>query len=372
MKKFTITFSLILFLITILGCQQNNSGQTETKKASAASQPTASAPTSSAAKFKGKTAKTVLGGDRDITLIIDPVPKRIIGAELIRLLSQPCFPSQEEEVFRMRVPSLEKFHISKVWHNTVIVTQLDAPATASIEAHPFLEQTQLDQARQDGIALFHQEGVWVYGQDVFFIVARDSASLAENGLDLGQKIVDIILGKINLKVSRELYADGLDPDIMAKLDTNYDWRMDVPRFYSLHKESAEDRVMMFRFRNRDPLIDRIITVHWGPAGSKPMTAKRVRQLRDDIMLDYSAGDLVSDNFLDAATVTFAGHDAVRLDGNWDNDKDLIGGPFRTYGFVDKTTDTYYIVDYFLLAIAMKKEPKMRQLNVIVNTFLLDK
>ena len=53
-----------------------------------------------------------------------------------------------KRLLKIRVPELEKFHVSKVWNNTIIVTQLDQPETVAIEAHPFLDPTYLEQVKK--------------------------------------------------------------------------------------------------------------------------------------------------------------------------------------------------------------------------------
>lgn len=312
--------------------------------------------------------QTVLGGARDITLLIDPAPKALIGEEIIPILWRPLFPSNEEDVFNVRIPELEKFHFTKLWKNVILMFQLDQRGIVANEVMPYLSDEVVNQIQQDGIVLLEKPSVWSLGQTVFIIAARDSAAIKAQGEAYVREAVDRIELTLNQSIAKELYQRGLDKDIVASVEQKYGWTIKIPLHYSLYKESSDDQVVMFRFRERDPLIDRLLTVHWGDASGMELTNQTVRAVRDRIMGKYSEGDYVVDLFLSFEPINFDGDPGILMEGNWNNDKDTIGGPFRTYFFIDEATNTYYMVDYFVLAIGMKKEMLMRQLDVIARTF----
>lgn len=365
MKKIVLLISIIL----LFGCQK-----TEQPQPAAQNQPTStetkSESTPISIKVPEEIAKSPLGGARDITVLIDPLSQRILGEEFVEILYRSRFPAHPEDVFKVRIPEAERVPISKTWQNTLAIALLDHDGPVSNEIRQMMSAVMIDEVQQKGIELYQLESVWAYDQTVFFLVARDTLALAEEGLKLADQAVAAIEAELDRKTMTELYSDGTNPDF-DNLADKYGWSIEIPRFFQLYQESAKERVLMFRKRDRDPLIDRMITVHWGPAQGRKMTAEWARQLRDDVMGRFSKGDVADTAFLEENSVMFAGHEAVRLDGNWKNDKDLIGGPFRTYAVVNPATGNYYLVDHFILAIGMKKEVHMRQLNLIANTFRVE-
>ncbi|OQY27146.1 MAG: hypothetical protein B6244_11445 [Candidatus Cloacimonetes bacterium 4572_55] len=311
--------------------------------------------------------KSVVGGARDITLLMDPASESLIGKEIIQTLRLSRFPSRIENTFKVRKPALEKYHISKLWYNAVLVFQMDSPATVAIETEKYLTADEKATIDREGILSIYRESVWSFGQHVYFLVARDSVALLKKGDSYARRIVADIEARLNKDMADEIYQYGLNDERVEQME-KFGWRFDLPSDYSLYKQSEGDRAMMYRRRNLDPLIDRIITVHWGPATEVELTEDRMKQMRDKILAKYSSGDYVGESFLFFRKCRFSGRDALMMEGNWKNDKDMIGGPFRAYLFIDQETSRYYMVDYYVLAIGQKKDRLMRQLEIIISSF----
>ena len=73
-------------------------------------------------------------------------------------------------------------------------------------------------------------------------------------------------------------------------------------------------------------------------------------------------------YTDARNVEFLGRPAVVLEGLWENDEKMAGGPFRNYTFYDKESGRIYQIDIAVYYPAGKKETFLRQLDVMARTF----
>ena len=67
-------------------------------------------------------------------------------------------------------------------------------------------------------------------------------------------------------------------------------------------------------------------------------------------------------------VDFNSRYAIRLDGVWQNEKHVMGGPFRSYGFYDENDGRLYMIDLAVYAPGERKYQYIRQLDGIASTF----
>jgi hypothetical protein len=87
-------------------------------------------------------------------------------------------------------------------------------------------------------------------------------------------------------------------------------------------------------------------------------------------LTYLQGDEVVSERVREHDVDFRGYRARKLDGHWENEAKVMGGPFTTYCFQDTATGTHYMVDYNVFAPGRRKWPITGQMEWIVQTFTL--
>lgn len=95
------------------------------------------------------------------------------------------------------------------------------------------------------------------------------------------------------------------------------------------------------------------------------------QKRDSLTKIYYDGDYIFEDSIiqtKEKVVDFNGRYAIRLDGVWQNDKNIAGGPFRTFGFYNKGDGRMYLVDCAIVAPGERKWPYMRQVEAMAYTF----
>jgi hypothetical protein len=106
-------------------------------------------------------------------------------------------------------------------------------------------------------------------------------------------------------------------------------------------------------------------VHWIP-GDVPLTLDAWEPILARTLLVYNDGDEVLTERTRVFPDRFQERPALKWEGIWQNEKYVIGGPFRAYAF--HREDTSYLMVGILFAPGQDKVYALRQLEGMMNTF----
>jgi hypothetical protein len=111
---------------------------------------------------------------------------------------------------------------------------------------------------------------------------------------------------------------------------------------------------------------RWLRIHYGPSGDAPQRSEEWLALRDSLLFAERNGDRVLAERAGAGPGDFQGEPCVLLEGIWQNERYLMGGPFRSYGLL--RGKRYYLIDLSVYHPPAGKLPALRQLMAIATTF----
>jgi hypothetical protein len=160
---------------------------------------------------------------------------------------------------------------------------------------------------------------------------------------------------------RIMLKKDVQQDTARYLQQQYGWRIMLPEGFE-GIEDSENKVALFR--TEEPA--RIVLVHWRDGFKDELTPETCLALRAEIAWNYYDEDRIDYEMTTAAQTTFMGRAAVKLDGIWQNEKHLNGGPFRSFCFLER--GRFYLIDVVLFAPGAEKLSHMRELEAIAHTF----
>ena len=111
---------------------------------------------------------------------------------------------------------------------------------------------------------------------------------------------------------------------------------------------------------------RWLWIHYGPVDEAPTEPAGWLRLRDALLHEERRGDLISPKHSKAHPGEFQGRPCVVLEGVWQNDDFLMGGPFRGFGLI--RGERYYLIDLSVYHPPAGKLAALRQLEAIAMTF----
>lgn len=299
-----------------------------------------------------------------------------ISVQHTYLKTFPVLP-QPEPSFLLRQSTYKKFDndISKRYRNIVfsVSKEMDSDLLSFIKIQ--LENKELLNRIEDSeFAIFTLKDVWAKPQNVIFIVANDKETLQKNIVEQDERVKNIILKLENEHLYKYIYKLGENKEISKKVKDKFSLKMILPKEYYLsyeeedfawiRKETADlsSNIMIYNF----PFDGDINNVDW-------------KKYALDIRL-YLGQNYISSQVPDSYMILEDFHAPVvqRLTENddkilvetralWKIKNDFMGGPFINYFWINKETNTLYMIDGFVHAPRNPKKQYIRQLENIFST-----
>ena len=199
-------------------------------------------------------------------------------------------------------------------------------------------------------------------------VSSNIPTLEKNIKEQGDDIFNIYDENLNIQVFKSLFDKLEQKDIENRLLERHGWTIRVQHDYFVAVDSTEIRYVWLR--RFDP--QRWLSVYYEPVDDPSILSKEwLLEKRAEFSKSFYKGDYVYQDTLikvTEKTVDFNGRYAIRLDGVWQNDEEVMGGPFRIYGFYDENDGRIYLIDLAVYAPGERKYPFLRQLVGIASTF----
>jgi len=305
------------------------------------------------------------GSLHEIAVIADPMEWSKVQGLLREGLERTVRTPREEKVFHLEWRSPEDFDFFKSWRNVLLVAQLDGEPQMAGLARSLLSEEVVRRIEGGEAYVFVKTDVWARDQVFVLIVAKGRGALMEKILDSRDELFVTLEEHLNRRVLEWVYERGEQQALEQRLLDRYGWTLRVPAGYVVEKELPEAHFVWMRKRTPD----RWIFVWWGPIEpGETVDAQWLRAKRDEIGTRFYEGDRVANEHMEVSETVINGKPAVKLSGLWENPEKAVGGPFRCYAVVDRRTDTVFVVDGAVYAPGIQKEPYLRQVDLIVQTF----
>jgi hypothetical protein len=286
---------------------------------------------------------------------------------LVASLERDVYTTRVEQAFQTELVWPQSFDRYDDFKNLFLVAALDEDRRAAELVRRVVGQSVYEEFARGERPYAVYSDVYAAGQTVIVLAAPDVASLVANVELHADALYDTLEGRVQSALLRLLYLRGRNPLLQHHLSNRADWRMEVPRDYEVEQDVVRNMVIAFT-----PSPQRWIFVQSLPLAAEAFTPETVLRLREENPRLYEDEIIVNDPSLDEEVTvrhtTFAGRDAIRLEGRWQTPSFVVGGPFRLYAV--HRQGRVYLVDFLVYLPAMDKYPYLRQLEAIASTFEL--
>jgi hypothetical protein len=299
------------------------------------------------------------GKKTEIITVCDEATYNLIEKSLDSALLRIIYTPTKEYIFSINVVSPDQFPIYQYRRNIFVVGRLGTPLIDSLLAPEARKRVASNDAY-----IFGKEDLYAEGQSVLIVAAPKSDMLTGIIESDSNIIFNYFAEGVRKRLKNDLYEDGYQEDIVERLRVRYRFSIRIPPGWQFVEEDAQGRFVKFMRRNPD----RVISVHWENEPRDFLTKEEAIGIRNNIGENYYEGDFVDSKRTKFYFVKFHGIKAQKLDGIWQNDEKVMGGPFRLYLF--SANNKFYFIDMHVFnpEFPPNKWYWLQQLELIVDTF----
>ena len=317
------------------------------------------------------------GGDRnlpsvgsysDVLLISETGKSSPQVREFVQGLAHPIhYVFEDENEFNVFHLDAEGIEGNTDARNIVFLVRIDEPGSLRNRVTRELGRDYLARTREEGHLLLYKQDFYARDQDVYYLLMANRAEqeyvLARLAPTLRQRLRDS---------TRERYRHYLLRDRENKgggkyLWQNYSFTLRFPADYHLLQERRDLRAI--ELHRTDP--SRGIAVFWrNEVTEAPSLADSSALLawRAEVVDTLYHGDTMLEGESVFAKIVLGEHDALRVQGVWQNERDMTGGVFITYFVHDTRLQRLLAVDLIVYAPGLAKHPYVRELEALASTF----
>jgi len=309
--------------------------------------------------------KEAVGREVVVTVVADPeVYKQVapaLSAALERIIRTP-WPEQHFELVQLPPEQLSKIAVRP---SIIMIGLLDKNDKTSKQVRAMLPEGMDEQVRAGKSFVFRREDPWAKNQILLVLAGTNADSLIGQIGANEDYLFNVLRRNLLKRTKNQMFSELEQKDIAEDLLEKYGWQVRVQHDYHLWKEYAHDNFVMLR----RTAPERWFFVKWIESTDPSIiTREWVLKQRYNIGQKYYEKDTIPDTMMTTREVDFNGRWALELQGLWENNEKLAGGPYKSYTFYDEEMQRIYMLDMAVFAPGRSKEELIRQLEVMARTF----
>lgn len=305
-----------------------------------------------------------VGSYRRITVLSDSREWRLHGEELLEQLGQRIYTPSLEYIYNVDPVPFDKLKQVKYRKILFFIANLNSNGMVSSFVKENLDQQSIQLAEKEGGKIFFVRDFWAKDQVLIFLVAPERETVMDVFQEYKEDTYSILDKFYTKNVRQGLYNYGEQVDLERKIYKKYGWHFRIPRGYEIIGDHPEDNFIWFRKRSPD----RIMFVHWEDAPKSKLTKEYCLEKRDELTFKYYDEDLMVRDKTEIKETEFNGMPGYVMEGFWQNEKYLVGGPFKSYCFYSEKEGRIYMIDTNIFAPGESKYIQQKRLEIIAHTF----
>ena len=306
-----------------------------------------------------------LGHNYEIYVVADKAEWDSLGTEIKEILEKTTITPQLEKVFEVIHVDPAHFRDYLDRRNLLIVSALEPRSPADDLLMRALDKDVVEKIKSGQEYLFVARDQWAIGQFIVILASKDIPTLKANIEVFPDFIYDLFYTERDRRYKEELFW-RTESVLERKLRKDVGWTLKIPPRFKIEAEDPSvDRLVWLR----RTYPDLNIFVHWQAVdGPQALTSMWVDEKIRWIGAKYYDGATPVKDAVIYRRATFHGKPAVQVYGLWEITDKAMGGPFRAIAFYDPETGKIYLLYLVVYAPTHRKEPLLRRLELIADTF----
>ena len=304
---------------------------------------------------------SAVGPNDEISVFTNTPPGGPVAREIARIYGYEVEVVGREPSFYPELVPYVRFDGHKHVKNQIFAVDLSGDDRLARDMPGIVKRVDAGKLRTREPFRLMVRDLWAFGQTTLIAAAW-------SGEDLLRLLAESDSASLRFQfetavaenLPRTMFAMGEDRSLPARLAREFGWTMRLlPGFLAT---SDRDKNVV-KLNAPDPV--RLVFVHWVD-GAVPLEESSWSGTLERLLDVYNDGDYVLADRTDARSTHFQGEPAVRWEGVWQNDKYVMGGPFRAYAF--QRGGRSFLLVGLVFAPGHEKVPILRQLEGLFRTF----
>lgn len=213
--------------------------------------------------------------------------------------------------------------------------------------------------------VFQKENEWARHQLMMIFVTQNVEEMRRKLVGEGADLYNIFDEKRTEIVSDELYGKLERKDLERDLSRKYQFTLRIPPDFILVRDEVENGWL--RLKRILPI--RFVTI-WRspPLTENPIDSAWVIDTWNMLGMQFEDPSRVNPDFTRITNTVVGYYPALKIHGVWETHSPLGGGPFVCYAFFDEDQQRAYFLDGEVFNPGGEKEPYIKQLEVMLETF----
>ena len=246
-----------------------------------------------------------------------------------------------------------------------VATLQSEGSIADLVKRSITQQNMMEKVENGESFLFKNEDQWIKDQLIITLVAPTLDSLMSK-IDKNKDFIYNYFYDFQQKTVFDYVYSRLENKKLPKeLMEKFQWTVRVPHDYFIDSEDPENNFVLLRRR----IPERWFMVKYFD-GLQPdiISEKWALDLRDSLGVRYFSGIKTNREYCSSKEINFLGRRCLRVQGLWEHDEQVVGGPFISYVFYDEGMQRVYLLDCATFAPNRDKIPFLDQMDAMVHTF----
>ena len=307
---------------------------------------------------------SVMGYPQEIFVVADSLLWNEVGPEITEVFEAPVYTPIPEPSFTVQWIPLRELNAYKDRMNVFLIGIAGEDNPTSEYLKSILPAEIQSGVESDQNFHFFSDNLYAYGQINLFLYARDRSTFKERFNQYKEDVFSDFSNRYYKRLSEDMFKTAEQKELEQIILEKYDWKIRVQHDYFIATQDVN--VKYIWLRRMDP--DRWLSIWEMEGDSSDLNLDALIDVREKVLGKYYQGDWVDRDETYLMNVEFSGHSALKVVGIWQNDSLFVGGPFRTYAFMDPERSKIYYVDIAVMAPNKQNKPYLDQLEVIANTF----
>ncbi len=306
-----------------------------------------------------------IGGRNKIVILADMSVWNAVSPPLKRLFEKEVITPQPEGTYYLEQADLGTLPDISRRPYILVVAPLHSPEPVSVFLANSLSPQVAYGVERGEYYVFAKPNLWARDQQVLFITATDLSALLERITQHSNELYALIDDHRNRVEQTEMYARLEQKNLERRFYDAYGWRLRVQHDFVVITDDPDRNLVQLK-RNYP---DRWLTVFWIEGEDAYRSLEASATVRDSLGKLFKDPVFNYPKYLKYNDREFLGRPGGILTGLWATEADIGGGPFFTYVVRDSASNRTFFLDGAVFAPHDVKEPFLRQLKIMAETFV---
>ena len=308
------------------------------------------------------------GSYGDLAVVVNDDTMRPMAQQFLgRFNTETTFVIKPETEFRPDIFGPDKWDFAKGYKNALFLIHIGSGSGAEKEARKLMSDEAWERIVSGGGGVVQVKDPWSTYQLLVVVASRDRNSLGSLLTRNIETIHDLFADGNRDRILRRNRHDGLQTALMDKYWADFGFFLEIPADY-VQNQYRPDGFDGLELMRHGP--SRGITISWVSSDDPPKDLANLEllvRMRAEMGTRLHSEEILPETFV-WSEAEIGGAPAVKLEGAWNSNRFVGGGPFWSYFVADAAKGRIYCIDLLAYAPGMDKMDFFRRMAAEASTF----